>query len=106
MQKHVTILSWLHIVVGILLVMVCLLAVSSNPSSPLVPVVTVFLVAFGLPILVAGVGMLHLAPWGRVFGILVAVLGLLTFNPICLVWSLYSLYVLTNSDTVLLFKRK
>ena len=62
----------------------------------------VFLVALALPGLVAGVGLLQLRPWGRILGIVVAILHLIHI-PFGTVVGIYGLWVLLNKDTERLF---
>jgi hypothetical protein len=62
----------------------------------------VFLVALALPGLVAGVGLLQLRPWGRILGIVVAILHLIHI-PFGTLVGIYGLWVLLNKDTERLF---
>ena len=61
-----------------------------------------FLVALALPGLVAGVGLLQLRPWGRILGIVVAILHLIHI-PFGTLTGIYGLWVLLNKDTERLF---
>jgi hypothetical protein len=61
-----------------------------------------FLVALALPGLVAGVGLLQLRPWGRILGIVVAILHLIHI-PFGTIVGIYGLWVLLNRDTERLF---
>jgi hypothetical protein len=61
-----------------------------------------FMVAVSLPGLVAGIGILRLQPWGRIVGIIVAVLNLIHI-PIGTIVGIYGLWVLLNKDTERVF---
>jgi hypothetical protein len=62
----------------------------------------IFLVALALPGLVAGVGLLRLRPWGRILGVVVAILHLIHI-PFGTIIGIYGLWVLLNKDTERLF---
>jgi hypothetical protein len=57
-----------------------------------------FLVAVSLPGLIAGVGILKMRPWGRILGIVVAIVNLIHV-PIGTAVGIYGLWVLLNGDT-------
>jgi hypothetical protein len=61
-----------------------------------------FMVAISLPGLVAGIGILKLQPWGRILGIVVAVVNLIHI-PIGTAVGIYGLWVLLNKDSERLF---
>lgn len=61
-----------------------------------------FLLVVSLPGLIAGIGLLKLRPWGRILGIIVAVLNLIHI-PLGTIVGIYGLWVLFNKDTERLF---
>jgi len=61
-----------------------------------------FLLVVSLPGLIAGIGLLKLRPWGRILGIIVAVLSLINI-PLGTIVGIYGLWVLFNKDTERLF---
>jgi hypothetical protein len=61
-----------------------------------------FLLILSLPGLVAGIGLLRLRPWGRILGIIVAVLNLIHI-PFGTIVGIYGLWVLFNKETEQLF---
>ena len=62
----------------------------------------IFLLALSLPGLIVGIGLLNLAPWARVAGIVLAILHLINI-PIGTVVGIYALWVLFNKDTERMF---
>lgn len=62
----------------------------------------VFLVAVSLPGLIAGIGLLKFRSWGRILGIIVAILNLIHI-PVGTIVGIYGLWVLFNKDTERLF---
>ena len=61
-----------------------------------------FLVAWSLPGLIIGIGLLRLRPWARIAGIVVALLSLIVF-PLGTILGVYGLWVLFSKDTERLF---
>jgi hypothetical protein len=61
-----------------------------------------FMVAISLPGLIAGIAILKLQPWGRILGIIVAVVNLIHI-PIGTAVGIYGLWVLLNKDSERLF---
>lgn len=62
----------------------------------------VFLVVVSLPGLIAGIGLLRFRPWGRILGIIVAILNLIHI-PFGTIIGIYGLWVLFSRDTEPLF---
>jgi hypothetical protein len=62
----------------------------------------VFLVAFSLPSVVTGIGLLYFRPWARILGIVLSAIALLGFPWVTLI-GIYGLWVLFNKDTERLF---
>ena len=66
-------------------------------------VMIVLTLVVGLPGIIAGIGLLRLNSWSRVFGIVVSVLDILFLNPLHIAMGIYGLVVLCNQETVSLF---
>lgn len=66
--------------------------------------ISMFLVALSLPGLIVGVGMLKLANWARVLGIVLSAIHLINI-PFGTVLGAYGLWVLLHSDTERLFSQ-
>jgi hypothetical protein len=66
-------------------------------------VVFVVLVALSLPGLIAGIGILNLRPWGRVLGIIISALDLMSV-PLGTALGVYGLWVLLSNQTEALFR--
>ena len=125
MRTHVTIVAWLHIISGLLGMLVAAVAllgllgigmfVGSGDPHASVPAVGVFgaigtivFVIIGilsLPDLLAGIGVLNYAPWGRIVCIITSILGILNF-PLGTAIGGYSLWVLFQPETVDLFDQR
>lgn len=65
----------------------------------------IFFAILTLPELIAGFGIVNHREWGRILGLIVAFLNLISF-PIGTALSVYTLVVLLNPDTVEQFKSK
>jgi hypothetical protein len=111
MRTHVPVLGWVLIVSSALLGLVGLLAfviligvgaISGDRNAFAVlgfigAMVAGLLVLLAAPGVLAGIGLLRRANWGRVLAIIVAALGLLNF-PIGTVIGVYALWVLFQSS--------
>jgi hypothetical protein len=124
MRTHIIILAWLHIVLngltlllgaGIMLLLFGIggaAAVSGGHEAlPAVPILgtigTFILLCFAIvsvPGIAVGVGLLNLAPWARIGGIIISILQLFNF-PFGTAVGIYGLVVLFNPETVALFER-
>lgn len=124
MRKHVQLLGILNIVWGSLFVFGALVltfifggtvgligAFSHEPDAhiamPILSliggVLVVLLLLLSIPSMLAGIGLLRLAPWSRILGIVVSALHL--FNiPIGTALGIYGLWVLLSNETVSLFE--
>lgn len=60
---------------------------------------------FSIPEIIAGWGILKMKSWGRILGIVIAILDLLAF-PIGTAIGIYSLWVLMNEETEHIFKQQ
>jgi hypothetical protein len=123
MKKHVTIVAAIHIGFGILGLIGALAAFFGlsvakgflqNEEVPdmVSKIITVLSVSLPLLItfmatlgLVGGIGLLSLQSWARYVILVVAVLGLLNI-PIGTLKGVYSLWVLTQDETIKLFEKK
>jgi hypothetical protein len=84
-------------------------AADANDAAVALPIIGIagsalvaFLVVLALPGLIAGIGLLRLRPWGRILGIVVAVLNLIHI-PLGTIVGIYGLWVLFNKDSERLF---
>ena len=64
-----------------------------------------FLWAFALPKIIAGIGLLKKLEWGRVLALVVSFLSLLNI-PLGTALGIYSIVILVKEETILLFKKK
>lgn len=62
----------------------------------------IFLLAVSLPGLITGIGLLKMRPWGRIAGIVLAVINLINI-PFGTALGIYALWVLLNKETEQLF---
>jgi hypothetical protein len=63
----------------------------------------IFLLAVSLPGLIVGIGLLKLAPWARIAGMVLAIIHLINI-PVGTLLGIYALWVLFNKDTERLFE--
>ena len=116
-RQNVTIVAWLNIIGGAIFAVVSVFIfvffagigmISGDPEAGgvlalLGSMFAFLLLAAGIPGLAAGYGILKGRKWGRILGIIVAVMNL--FNvPIGTAIGGYSLWVLTDDQTVGAFK--
>ncbi len=65
-------------------------------------IIVVILLITSLPSIIVGIGLIRLAPWSRIFGIVLSALHL--FNiPFGTALGIYGLWVLLNQETVALY---
>ena len=126
MLTHVKVVAWLHIILGSLGVLIALLllavfggiagfvgSVDPSPDARVaVPmlgglggILFVVVALLSLPGIIAGLGLLKLAPWGRILGIVISALDLLNV-PFGTALGIYGLWVLTQRETEALFARQ
>src|SRR5437867_8017787 len=125
MKQHVHILAILNLVwgsLGVLAALIILLVFGGavgiigmvshhEPDArialPLVglagTVIFFVLMLTSLPSIVAGIGLLRLAPWSRILTIVVSALHLLSF-PFGTALGIYGLWILFSNETLLLFE--
>lgn len=116
MQTHVKVLGWLYIILGVLglfitaAVMLILIGsglISGDQTAITVTtivglVVGAFLFLISVPGIIAGVGLLNYSPWARILGLILGILNLPGF-PTGTILGAYTLYVLLDDETSLLF---
>jgi len=126
MDQHVKIIGILHVVLGsmgALAAVACLFLLGgiaglvgasdhTGDAAVAVPVlggIGVFLfiicLIFSLPSLIGGIALLKMAPWSRIFMIVVSVLYLLHI-PIGTALGIYGIWALTKPETEALFARR
>lgn len=119
MKQHVTILGALHIAHGILGLLVAFLIlfilggagiVSQDPDAfAITSTIAVFaafvVLVFSIPSLVGGVGLLKHKPWARILTLIIGCLKLLDI-PIGTALGVYTIWVLTQQETVDIFTRE
>jgi hypothetical protein len=123
MESHIKAVGILHIVLGSLGVIAALilllvfggiagvLGTSSDETALAAPIVggvggIIFLVilVLSLPGLIGGIGLLYMAPWSRVFMIVISALDLLSV-PLGTAIGIYGIWTLTKPEAVALFER-
>ena len=119
MKQHVTVVGALHIGLGILKLFAAVVALfaivggglfSGDAEAMLVtgivgPAVSLFLFLLAVPSIVGGIGLLKGKSWARILVLILGIFSLIDF-PIGTIIGLYTLWVLLNQDTALLFDRE
>lgn len=119
MEKHITLVGALNIGFGILgliasLIIVTIFTFAGIMSGDLeafsiISVVafsiTIFIIIFSILDIICGIGLLYKKPWARVFALILAVLDLVQI-PIGTVIGMYSIWVLIQDETVMIFNSK
>jgi hypothetical protein len=115
-QNHITLLGVLHIARGVFvfLVGIALFAVltgvgiisEDNTAMGVLGiigmVILLLLVALAIPNIIAGIGVLLRREWGRIMALVVGIISLIDI-PIGTAVGVYSIWVLMNDDTRMLF---
>jgi hypothetical protein len=119
MEKHVNLIGVLWIVSGALGILAALLVWGllfglsfiprMGPEAPVIlrwvgSVIGVFIGVLAVPKIVAGIGMLKHAEWGRVLTLIVSFLSLLEV-PLGTALAVYSIVILMKDETIQLFRR-
>jgi len=119
MAIHVKILGWLHLLFGALGVLAAFAVMAGTVlggffSGSLMGMIglsmigtfaAVIIIAYAIPGLLAGYGLLKFAPWARVLTIVLALFELIRF-PFGTCLGVYSLWVLLSADGAALFRER
>ena len=117
MATHVKILGWLHLVFGAFGVLGAFAVMGGTMLggfftgslggliglSMIGTFAAVIIIAYAIPGLLAGYGLLRFAPWARILTIVLAVFELIRF-PFGTCLGVYSLWVLLSADGAALFR--
>jgi hypothetical protein len=117
MATHVKILAWLHIIFGVFGLFAALAVMGgtmlggmfSGSFTGMIGMgligtfAALVLVAFAVPGLIAGYGLLHFYPWARILTIVLAIFELFRF-PFGTCLGVYSLWVLLTREGAALFE--
>lgn len=119
METHVKIVGWLNIIFSIMTVIgaLCLATILTGSGlisgdqtaisilSIIASVAVGMAIVFSIPEFIAGIGVLKYKQWARILMIILGVFDLLAF-PVILpaLFGLYTLWVMFNSETQLLFE--
>ena len=116
MEKHITLVAALNIgfgALGVFIAIIVLVAVVGGGlisgdseaifiTSIVGPAISIFLLILSIPEIIAGIAILKRKSWGRILGLIIAVLDL--FNiPIGTAIGIYTLWVLLQDEVVQLF---
>jgi len=116
MKDHIKIVAWLYIVMGILgifgaLVVFAVIAggglISGDETAIRITMIVGIVIAsitalLSVPGIIAGVGLLGYKAWARILAIILALLNLPGF-PVGTLLGIYSLWVLLDSESTLVF---
>jgi hypothetical protein len=126
MESHIKAVGLLHVILGSLGILGGVIAMvvfgalagfvqfsdSSNNSAVAVPVlgaigtmIFVVVVLISIPGLIGGIGLMRMAPWSRIFMIVISALDLLHV-PLGTALGIYGLWVLTKPETEALMARR
>ena len=118
MDTHIKVVGLINIVFGVLGLMaagIVFIAVAGGGllsgdeeailiTSIVATSVSSVIAIFSIPEIIAGWGILKMKSWGRILGIVIAVIDLLAF-PIGTAFGIYGLWVLMDKETDQLFKQ-
>jgi len=119
MATHVKVLGWMHLIFGALGLLAAFVVMGgtvlggffsgSLPGliglSMIGTFAAVIIIAYAIPGLLAGYGLLKFAPWARVLTIVLALFELFRF-PFGTCLGVYSLWVLLSADGAALFRQR
>ncbi|MBN1560542.1 hypothetical protein JW998_09840 [candidate division KSB1 bacterium] len=119
MESHIKIVGIINVAFGVLGLMAAAIVfvavagggiLSGDPeaitiTSIVAVVISGIITIFAIPELITGWGLLKMKSWGRLLGIIIAILDLLKF-PIGTAFGIYALWVLMNEETEKLFKKQ
>ena len=117
MQKHVTILAWLHIVSSVIGVMVAMLLFAAifgggliSGDSEAIAITAIvatslafILCLFSVPGIIGGIALLYMKPWARILVLILGFLELLNF-PFGTALGIYTIWILMKDETIKLFE--
>ena len=117
MATHVKILGWLHLIFGALGILGAFAVMGGTMLggfftgslggmiglSMIGTFAAVIIIAYAIPGLLAGYGLLRFAPWARILTIVLAVFELIRF-PFGTCLGVYSLWLLLSADGAALFR--
>ena len=118
MQKHVTILAWLHIVSSVVGIMVAMLLFTAiigggliSGDSEAIAITAIvgtslafMLSVFSVPGIIGGIGLLYMKPWARILVLILGFLQLLNF-PFGTALGIYTIWILMKDETIKLFEQ-
>jgi hypothetical protein len=116
MEKHVKIVSWLYIIMGILGVLGAIFVflivtgagwISGDQTAARITffvavVIASFMALTSIPGVIAGFGLLRFKNWARILGIILGILNLPGF-PVGTALGIYTLYILLDDESSQLF---
>jgi hypothetical protein len=119
MATHVKILGWLHLIFGALGILGAFAVMGGTMLggfftgslggmiglSMIGTFAAVIIIAYAIPGLLAGYGLLRFAPWARILTIVLALFELIRF-PFGTCLGVYSLWVLLSADGAALFRTR
>jgi hypothetical protein len=119
METHIKVLSWLHIVLGVLGVIsagIVFLVVAGGGlisgdrtaiavTSLVAIIISGFILLISAPGVVAGLGLLSYRPWARILTLILGILNLPGF-PIGTLLGIYTIWALLDDESVELFNRR
>ncbi|MBN1482688.1 hypothetical protein EH223_11910 [candidate division KSB1 bacterium] len=119
MEAHIKVVGLINIVFGILGLFIAGILfiviagggiISGDPTAmTITSIVAVALSGifsvFAIPEIIAGWGILKLKSWGRILGVIVAILDLINI-PIGTIFGIYALWVLMNEETEQIFQQQ
>ncbi len=118
MQKHVTVLAWLHIVFSVIGVMVAMLLfmvilaggfISGDSEAIAITAIVgtslaFMLSLFSVPGIIGGIALLYMKPWARILVLILGFLELLNF-PFGTALGIYTIWLLMKDETIKLFEQ-
>ena len=125
MESHIKIVGILHVILGGMGILAAIAIIAlfgglaglagmadNGDAAVAVPIlggigglIAIVLMMFSLPGLIGGIALLNLAPWSRVYMIVISALHLLHV-PVGTVLGVYGLWVLTKPETAALMQRR
>ena len=118
MESHIKIVAFINIIFGVLGLIAAAIVfiavagggiLSGDPTAITITSIVAVAVSsvisvFSIPELIAGWSLLKFKSWGRLLGIIIAILDLINI-PIGTAFGIYALWVLMNEETEQIFKQ-